>query len=45
MCIRDSFVHRTVKLPDGTEVSGFTETTVGLLIFNAVDVKKLNKSN
>ena len=28
------FVHRTVKLPDGTEVSGFTETTVGLLIFN-----------
>ena len=24
------FVHRTVKLPDGTEVSGFTETTVGL---------------
>ena len=28
------FVHRTVKLPDGTEVSGFTETTVGLLIVN-----------
>ena len=28
------FVHRTVKLLDGTEVSGFTETTVGLLIFN-----------
>lgn len=28
------FVHRTVKLSDGTEVSGFTETTVGLLIFN-----------
>lgn len=28
------FVHRTVKLPDGTLVSGFTETTVGLLIFN-----------
>ena len=28
------FVHRTVKLPDGTEASGFTETTVGLLIFN-----------
>ena len=28
------FVHRTVKLPDGTEVSGFTETKVGLLIFN-----------
>ena len=28
------FAHRTVKLPDGTEVSGFTETTVGLLIFN-----------
>ena len=28
------FVHRTVKLPDGTEVSGFTETSVGLLIFN-----------
>ena len=28
------FVHRTVKLPDGTEGSGFTETTVGLLIFN-----------
>ena len=28
------FVHRTVKLPDGTKVSGFTETTVGLLIFN-----------
>ena len=28
------FVHRTVKLPDGIEVSGFTETTVGLLIFN-----------
>ena len=28
------FVHRTVKLPDGAEVSGFTETTVGLLIFN-----------
>ena len=28
------FVHRTIKLPDGTEVSGFTETTVGLLIFN-----------
>ena len=28
------FVHRTVKLPDGTEVSGFTETTVGFLIFN-----------
>ena len=28
------FVHRTVKLPDGTEFSGFTETTVGLLIFN-----------
>ena len=28
------FVHRKVKLPDGTEVSGFTETTVGLLIFN-----------
>ena len=28
------FVHRTVKLPDGTEVSGFTETTLGLLIFN-----------
>ena len=28
------FVHRTVKLTDGTEVSGFTETTVGLLIFN-----------
>ena len=28
------FVHRTVKLPDGTEVSGFTVTTVGLLIFN-----------
>ena len=28
------FVHRTAKLPDGTEVSGFTETTVGLLIFN-----------
>ena len=28
------FVHRTVKLPDCTEVSGFTETTVGLLIFN-----------
>ena len=28
------FVHRTVKLPDGTEVSGFTETTVGLLIFD-----------
>ena len=28
------FVHRTVKLPDDTEVSGFTETTVGLLIFN-----------
>ena len=28
------FVHHTVKLPDGTEVSGFTETTVGLLIFN-----------
>ena len=28
------FVHRTVKLHDGTEVSGFTETTVGLLIFN-----------
>ena len=28
------FVHRTVKLPDGTEVSGFTETTVGLFIFN-----------
>ena len=28
------FVHRTVKLPDGTEVSGFTETTIGLLIFN-----------
>ncbi len=28
------FVHRTVKLVDGTEVSGFTETTVGLLIFN-----------
>ena len=28
------FVQRTVKLPDGTEVSGFTETTVGLLIFN-----------
>ena len=28
------FVHRAVKLPDGTEVSGFTETTVGLLIFN-----------
>jgi len=28
------FVHRTVKLPDGTEVSSFTETTVGLLIFN-----------
>ena len=28
------FVHRTVKLADGTEVSGFTETTVGLLIFN-----------
>ncbi len=28
------FVHRTVKFPDGTEVSGFTETTVGLLIFN-----------
>ena len=28
------FVHRTVKLADGTKVSGFTETTVGLLIFN-----------
>ena len=28
------FVQRTVKLADGTEVSGFTETTVGLLIFN-----------
>ena len=28
------FVHHTVKLADGTEVSGFTETTVGLLIFN-----------
>lgn len=28
------FVHRTLKLADGTEVSGFTETTVGLLIFN-----------
>ena len=28
------FVHRTVKFADGTEVSGFTETTVGLLIFN-----------
>ncbi|MBD8920743.1 MAG: DNA-directed RNA polymerase subunit beta' [[Eubacterium] rectale] len=28
------FVHRTVKLADDTEVSGFTETTVGLLIFN-----------
>ena len=28
------FVHRTVKLDDGTKVSGFTETTVGLLIFN-----------
>ena len=28
------FVHRTVKLADGTEVSGFTETTVGLLLFN-----------
>ena len=28
------FVHRTAKLADGTEVSGFTETTVGLLIFN-----------
>ena len=28
------FVHRAVKLADGTEVSGFTETTVGLLIFN-----------
>ena len=28
------FVHRTVELADGTEVSGFTETTVGLLIFN-----------
>ena len=28
------FVHRTVKLADGAEVSGFTETTVGLLIFN-----------
>ena len=28
------FVHRTVKLADGTEVSGFIETTVGLLIFN-----------
>ena len=28
------FVHRTVKLADGTEVLGFTETTVGLLIFN-----------
>ena len=28
------FVLRTVKLADGTEVSGFTETTVGLLIFN-----------
>ena len=27
-------VHRTVKLADGTKVSGFTETTVGLLIFN-----------
>ena len=28
------FVHRTVKLADGIKVSGFTETTVGLLIFN-----------
>ena len=28
------FVHRTVKLADGTKVSDFTETTVGLLIFN-----------
>ena len=28
------FVHRTVKLADVREVSGFTETTVGLLIFN-----------
>jgi len=28
------FVHRTAKLADGTKVSGFTETTVGLLIFN-----------
>ena len=28
------FVHRTVKLADGTKVSGFTEITVGLLIFN-----------
>ena len=28
------FVHRTVKLADGTKVSGFIETTVGLLIFN-----------
>ena len=28
------FVHRTVKIADGTKVSGFTETTVGLLIFN-----------
>ena len=30
------FVHRTVKLADGTKVSGFTETTVGLLIFNEI---------
>ncbi len=30
------FVHRTVKLPDGTEVSGFTESTVGLSDFNEI---------
>nr|WP_317351399.1 DNA-directed RNA polymerase subunit beta' [uncultured Agathobacter sp.] len=28
------YVYRTVKLADGTEKSGFVETTVGLLIFN-----------
>ncbi|MDD6504855.1 MAG: DNA-directed RNA polymerase subunit beta', partial [Lachnospiraceae bacterium] len=28
------YVHRTVTLEDGTEVSGFVPTTVGLIIFN-----------
>jgi DNA-directed RNA polymerase subunit beta' len=28
------YVHRTVTLADGTEISGFVPTTVGLLIFN-----------
>ena len=31
---QDIYVYRTVTLADGTEKSGFVETTVGLLIFN-----------